>query len=271
MKQRVYQGRRIARKYCMPPRSVFHLMWRMIEGKFFLQTTRMKQAYVNALVNARKKAGGMAQLHSLCIMDNHVHMIGALTQDHHPMSHWLQAAHTSVAKLINKTRNRQGPVAIGRPKNTLTEDDHHMLKLMFYLDYNPVRAGLVAEPGDYRWATYNHYAHGEEVACDRVIVHPRCYKRLGNTPKKRQQKYRRLARDYALENGLPTRQQAEESPGYGNEVWSLAAAAMVSKVHLGTRAKIPSRRIIFGIQRALKRKLEDLSSLDFKKPPPVPT
>ena len=249
----------------MPPKSVFHLMWRMIEGKFFLQTSRMKNAYINALLNSRKMAGGKAQIHSLCIMDNHVHMIGALKTDHRPMSDWLQAAHTSVAKLINKTKNRQGPVAIGRPRNTLTEDDHHMLKLMFYLDYNPVRAGMVEEPKDYKWSTYNHYAHGAEVPCDRVISHPRCYRRLGNTPKKRQQKYRRLAREYAKEHDLPTKQEAEETFGYGSPSWSRSSIKLLGKIHKAASMGIPSHKLIRGIEKCLRQKLADLTVLDFGK------
>jgi putative transposase len=55
---------------------------------------------------------------------------------------------------------------------------------------NPVRAGLVRSPKDYRWSSYRHYALGEP---DGLIDEPAPeYLALGATPAQRRKAYARL-------------------------------------------------------------------------------
>ena len=60
----------------------------------------------------------------------------------------------------NKRVGRKGPLWEDRFKSVLVEDDEKVLLTMAaYIDLNPVRAGLVKDPKDYRWSGY-----GEAVA-----------------------------------------------------------------------------------------------------------
>jgi putative transposase len=63
----------------------------------------------------------------------------------------------------NKRVGRKGPLWEDRFKSVLVENDEKVLLTMAaYIDLNPVRAGLVKDPKDYRWSGY-----GEAVAGNR--------------------------------------------------------------------------------------------------------
>jgi putative transposase len=65
---------------------------------------------------------------------------------------------------FNSKHGREGTLWERRFKSVLVEGSWNcLLKVAAYIDLNPVRAGLVEDPKDYRWCGY-----GEAVAGDRV-------------------------------------------------------------------------------------------------------
>ncbi len=66
-----------------------------------------------------------------------------------------------------------------------------------YIEMNPVRAGMVKFPEEYRWSSYRANAHGD--ASLMIQPHP-VYIGLGLTDKERQATYRELFR-HELEPG----------------------------------------------------------------------
>ena len=64
----------------------------------------------------------------------------------------------------NRRVKRKGPLWQDRYKSVLLENDEKVLLTMAaYIDLNPVRAGLVKDPKDYRWSGY-----GEAVVGNRL-------------------------------------------------------------------------------------------------------
>jgi len=56
---------------------------------------------------------------------------------------------------MNKRLGRTGTLWEGRYKSVLVEDhEQALLTIAAYIDLNPIRAGLVAKPEDYRWCGY---------------------------------------------------------------------------------------------------------------------
>ena len=66
-----------------------------------------------------------------------------------------------------------------------------------YIEMNPVRAGIVEHPGEYRWSSYQ--VNGQGRSSDLLSPHP-LYLSLGRTDTERQTAYRELFR-YELESG----------------------------------------------------------------------
>ncbi len=58
-----------------------------------------------------------------------------------------------------------------------------------YIELNPVRAGMVEHPVDYKWSSYR--ANGEGEPEPLLVLHPD-YLRLGSTDELRRENYRAL-------------------------------------------------------------------------------
>ena len=74
----------------------------------------------------------------------------------------------------------------------------YLLTCMRYIELNPMRAAMVAHPGDYRWSSYRANAQGE---ADKLISPHPGYVSLGSEPETRLAAYRGLFR-FELDPGL---------------------------------------------------------------------
>ena len=69
------------------------------------------------------------------------------------------------SKWFNKERNRFGTLWAERFKSVVVEDQPGVVATVAaYVDLNPVRAGLVKDPKDYRWCGYAEAVAGREAA-----------------------------------------------------------------------------------------------------------
>ena len=66
---------------------------------------------------------------------------------------------------FNRSHNRFGPLWAERFKSVLVEGDHFALETVAaYIDLNPVRAGIVKDPKDYRFCGYGEAVGGGRLA-----------------------------------------------------------------------------------------------------------
>ena len=66
---------------------------------------------------------------------------------------------------MNKRLKRSGTLWEGRYKSVLVEDgEQALLTVAAYIDLNPIRAGLVSRPEDYRWSGYGEAVGGGKRA-----------------------------------------------------------------------------------------------------------
>jgi putative transposase len=129
-------------------------------------------------------------IHSYVLMTNHLHLL-ATPQDDVGLPLMMQHLGRSYVRLFNKTYQRSGTLFEGRYKSSLIQTERYLLACMVYIDLNPVRAGMVAQPQDYPWSSYGHYAG---LRTDPLITpHPHFWN-LGNTPFAREVAYAELVR-----------------------------------------------------------------------------
>jgi putative transposase len=124
-------------------------------------------------------------IHSYVLMTNHLHLL-ATPQDDVGLPLMMQHVGRSYVRLFNKTHQRTGTLFEGRYKSTLIQTERYLLACMAYIDLNPVRAGMVAQPQDYPWSSYGYYAG---LRSDPLVTpHPHFWN-LGNTPFAREAAY----------------------------------------------------------------------------------
>ena len=101
---------------------------------------------------------------------NHTHETGGIQLGENKKSYlcgirelgnWMRRAHSRFGAGYNRRHNRQGKVAYDRPKTSEIENDQQVLRVMFYGDVNPVRAGMVSHPSKYGFSSYKYYACGK--------------------------------------------------------------------------------------------------------------
>lgn len=137
-------------------------------------------------------------VHGYVLMDNHFHLLATPSTDD-GLAKMMQAVGRRYVRYFNDRQKRTGTLWEGRFKSSLIQSERYLLACMAYIDLNPVRAGLVAQPGDYLWSSYaNHTGQRQEPW---LTPHP-LYWELGNTPFAREMAYANL-----VQSGIASVQQ----------------------------------------------------------------
>ena len=130
-------------------------------------------------------------LHAYVLMTNHVHLL-VTPSEPGAASRMMQAIGRRYVGCFNARYRRTGTLWEGRFKSALVDNDRYLLTCYRYIELNPVRAGMVVQPLDYRWSSHHFNAQGISEA--RITPHP-CYLDLGLCPTERQHRYRDLFQD----------------------------------------------------------------------------
>ena len=64
-------------------------------------------------------------------------------------------------QFINRTYGRTGTLWDGRYNSSLVQAETYLLFCQRYIERNPVRASMVADPADYRWSSYRANGLGQ--------------------------------------------------------------------------------------------------------------
>ena len=125
-------------------------------------------------------------VHSYVLMTNHVNLLLTPAREDSAgllMKHLGQR----YVQYINRTYRRTGTLWEGRFRSCLTQSEDYVLACYRYIELNPVRAGMVMKPQDYRWSSY--HANGLGRANALLSTHEE-YRRLGRSEGDRREAYR---------------------------------------------------------------------------------
>jgi len=129
-------------------------------------------------------------VHGFSLMDNHYHLV--VTPQHATaLQRTIKHFGGRYVQYYNRKHDRTGTLWDGRYSPFIVADERYFFTCLRYVEHNPVKAGIVSEPDDYRWSSYRFHAFGEPPYW--LVPHP-LYVALGTTPKQRQAAYRALSR-----------------------------------------------------------------------------
>jgi putative transposase len=171
------------------------------------------------------------EMHSYVLMGNHLHLLVTPRIDN-GLSKCMQTLGSQYVRYFNKKQGRTGTLWEGRFKSSLIETEKYFLACMVYIDLNPVRAGMVTEPGLYPWSSHNHYAGKKTDPW--LTPHP-MYWNLGNTPFAREIAYTNL-----VQQGISSDQQSKLTQTV------LGGWALGDEGFLQNLQKLSSRRLTQG-------------------------
>ncbi len=127
-------------------------------------------------------------LHAFVLMTNHVHLLATGHADGE-ISALMQAVGRKFARLMNLRWGRTGTLFEGRFRSSLVESEAYLLSCMRYIELNPVRAGMVRHPADYRWSSFLANSTGNPSP---PLVAHEVYSQLGADSDERGLNYREL-------------------------------------------------------------------------------
>ncbi|MEK7117176.1 MAG: transposase [Patescibacteria group bacterium] len=96
------------------------------------------------------------KIHSFCLMPNHFHILIEQCGDI-PVSKLMLKVSTSFAMYINKKYKRVGNIFQDCFKSVSIDNNTQLMWVISYIHMNPVKDGIVANPYDYKWSSYNDF------------------------------------------------------------------------------------------------------------------
>lgn len=167
-------------------------------------------------------------VHAYVLMDNHFHLLCTpTTADGLPQM--MQAVGRRYVQYFNRRHARTGTLWEGRYRSTVLQPERYLLPCMVYLDLNPVRAGQVAQPGDYPWSSHAHWLG---LRHDRLLTPHALYWALGNTPFAREAAYAAL-----VQAGIGSQEQTVLTSS-ALSGWALGDAEFVKELQKHTSRRV---------------------------------
>lgn len=91
-------------------------------------------------------------VHAYCQMGNHYHLMLETVEGN--LSQGMGQLNGAYTQNFNRRHGLVGHVLQGRYKAILVQKESYLLELARYVVLNPVRAGMVASPRDWKWSSY---------------------------------------------------------------------------------------------------------------------
>ncbi len=129
------------------PGAVYHVIARGNERRAVFREDTDRELYLERLEHYQKRFG--FRVYAYCLMTNHIHL--ALETGKVPLSRIMLGLQGSYTQTFDRRHGRVGHLFQGRYKSLVVQKDPYLLALVRYIHENPVLAGIVGEPPDYRW------------------------------------------------------------------------------------------------------------------------
>jgi len=166
--------------------AYYHLISRTVGGEFYIGNTEKEKLFsiIKAFSNLY-----FVKVIGFCILDNHFHLlVKSETGDdisdeellkklckfynksedfikfnlvHYrsklaDISDYMKSVKLTFTRWYNKVNDRRGYLWGDRFKSVLVESGEALMNTLAYIDLNPIRAGVVEKPEDYRWSSIGY-------------------------------------------------------------------------------------------------------------------
>ncbi|MGI6428442.1 MAG: REP-associated tyrosine transposase [Syntrophomonadaceae bacterium] len=133
--------------------STYHIIQRGNDQREIFKSDQDRVYFIELLRKSKQEYKFL--LYAYCLMNNHVHL--ALYDNGTDISQIMRSINVSYASYFNRKYQRSGHLFQDRFKSELVEDDRYVMELSRYIHNNPVKAGLVKNPEEYKWSSFRQY------------------------------------------------------------------------------------------------------------------
>ena len=122
-----------------------------------------REVFLEKIVQASETSGVLVSAWAL--MDNHVHLL--MHGDVEDFASFFQSLRKTYAVHYNEKYEHTGTIWKGRYYSKPINSAEQFCQTAAYIFNNPVAAGLVKKPEDYRWTNFNDVKNGKDkIACE---------------------------------------------------------------------------------------------------------
>ena len=136
------------------------------------------------------KLDKLVDIIAYCIMPTHIHFLLTPLKEN-GISIYMKNLLNSYTRYFNTKNKRKGPLWQGRFKDVLIENSEQLLHLTRYIHLNPTSSGLVKNPEDWKYSSYNEYiGRSDKQVCnfkEYIDLTPKSYKEFVESRKDDQQ------------------------------------------------------------------------------------
>ncbi|PWF45112.1 transposase [Massilia glaciei] len=152
--------------------------------------------YLDLLATCASESG--CAIHAYVLMTNHVHLLASPSDKTSP-ARMMKAVGERYVQYFNRRHTRTGTLWDGRFRSGLVDEERYFLICQRYIELNPVRAGLVNHPAEYRWSSFKNNSSGGNDSF--LTAHP-ITRQMGIDRQSRTDAYLALFKESVLEDDL---------------------------------------------------------------------
>ena len=138
----------MARKKRMESIGFYHIVNRGVERRKIYMDDEDHVQFLEILQESAEVYN--FEIYSYVLMDNHYHLLiktSALN-----LSLLMRQINSRYSMYFNRKYKRVGPLWQGRFKSWYVYDEHYLQSLLKYIEHNPIKANIVKNIGEFKWA-----------------------------------------------------------------------------------------------------------------------
>lgn len=139
--------------------GIYHVMLRGVNRDVLFLEFGDYERFLSTLGRVRTDSG--CAVLAYCLMPNHVHLVVRTGAE--PIGTVIKRLGVSYSGWFNRKYGRVGHLFQDRFKSQAVEDDSYFVTLIRYVWNNPVEAGLVERPEQFRWSSRHLVGHGSSI------------------------------------------------------------------------------------------------------------
>lgn len=169
-----------------PAGTCLHLVQRGNNGQSCFHDDEERHGFLSLLQEHSLKSS--CDIHAYVLMNNHFHLL-LTVRERNSQANLMKSLAQRTALWRHARHGGTGSMWDGRYHSSQIDSEAYLLLCQRYIELNPVRAGIVAFAGGYKWSSYRANAEGrqDDLLCPHTV-----YLGLGGDPLGRQRAYRAL-------------------------------------------------------------------------------
>lgn len=175
------------------PQSYYHIMIRGNNRNIVFRSDDDYQYFLKLIL--KFKSEHPFDLYHYCLMPNHVHML-IKTNKASDFSVFMKKIELAYFHHYRQEYGWVGHFWQGRYKSQAVGKDAYFIQCGKYIELNPVRAGIIDDPEEYKYSSYEYYSVGEQ---NDLITPDFMYDEMGKDNTERQLRYNKLIVDQIIE------------------------------------------------------------------------